>query len=62
MVPFNLTYLHCLQHSLFEQPFNLYLRLRQPNNVEKNQHITFYVRMYGGGQLIYSLELPHTSQ
>jgi len=25
MVPLNLTYLHCLQHSLFEHLFNLYL-------------------------------------
>jgi len=25
MVPFNLTYLHCLQHSLFEHIFNLYV-------------------------------------
>jgi len=24
MVPLNLTYLHCLQHSLFEHLFNLY--------------------------------------
>jgi len=24
MVPFNMTYLHCLQHSLFEHLFNLY--------------------------------------
>jgi len=24
MVPLNLTYLHCLQHSLFEHFFNLY--------------------------------------
>jgi len=23
-VPFNVTYLHCLQHSLFEHLFNLY--------------------------------------
>jgi len=25
MVPLNMTYLHCLQHSLFEHLFNLYL-------------------------------------
>ena len=25
MVPLNMTYLHCLQHSLFEHFFNLYL-------------------------------------
>ena len=24
MVPLNMTYLHCLQHSLFEHLFNLY--------------------------------------
>jgi len=24
MVPLNMTYLHCLQHSFFEHPFNLY--------------------------------------
>jgi len=27
MVPLNLTYLHCLQHSLFEHLFNLYYTL-----------------------------------
>jgi len=26
MVPLNLTYLHCLQHSLFEHIFNLYYK------------------------------------
>jgi len=26
MAPLNLTYLHCLQHSLFEHLFNLYLK------------------------------------
>ena len=26
MMPINLTYLHCLQHSLFEHLFNLYIR------------------------------------
>ena len=25
MVPLNMTYLHCLQHSLFEHLFNLYV-------------------------------------
>jgi len=27
MVPLNMTYLHCLQHSLFEHLFNLYCNL-----------------------------------
>jgi len=26
MVPLNMTYLHCLQHSLFEHLFNLYFK------------------------------------
>jgi len=29
MVPLNMTYLHCLQHSLFEHLFNLYLTLKE---------------------------------
>ena len=28
MVPLNMTYLHCLQHSLFEHLFNLYYKLQ----------------------------------
>jgi len=36
MVPLNLTYLHCLQHSLFKHLFNLYysvvIRLYQEGN------------------------------
>ena len=31
MVPLNMTYLHCLQHSLFEHLFNLYLLLEVIN-------------------------------
>jgi len=34
MVPFNMTYLHCLQHSLFEHLFNIYY-INQ-NEVQKN--------------------------
>jgi len=29
MVPLNLTYLHCLQHSLFQRIFNLYFKIQQ---------------------------------
>ena len=42
MVPLNMTYLHCLQHSLFEHLFNLYsatLRYLQ-------QHAKCCVRQY----------------
>jgi len=31
MVPLNMTYLHCLQHSLFEHLFNLYFELPHKN-------------------------------
>ena len=31
MVPLNMTYLHCLQHSLFEHLFNLYY-INEHNN------------------------------
>ena len=31
MVPLNMTNLHCLQHSLFEHLFNLYLESGNPN-------------------------------
>jgi len=35
MVPLNMTYLHCLQHSLFEHLFNLYeLKCCQFNNIQ----------------------------
>jgi len=32
IVPLNMTYLHCLQHSLFEHLFNLYLFYRHITN------------------------------
>ena len=32
MVPFNLTCLHCLQHSFFEHLFNLYYIIYIPGN------------------------------
>jgi len=44
MVPFNLTYLHCLQHSLFEHPFHLYCYSLKPTlqvigrTEDENQH------------------------
>ena len=39
MVPLNMTYLHCLQHSLFEHLFNLYCSLAHElitNNTSTN--------------------------
>jgi len=33
MVPLNMTYLHCLQHSLFKHLFNLYVQLEDPTHV-----------------------------
>jgi len=35
MVPLNLTYQHCLQHSFFEHLFNLYCEFRKYDYVNK---------------------------
>ena len=41
MVPLNMTYLHCLQHSLFEHLFNLYCYegMVVQNGVATSRHI-----------------------
>jgi len=51
MVPLNLTYLHCLQHSLFEHLFKLYYHLQHFCQcrvaVLKNRPVlAFYVVIY----------------
>jgi len=35
MMLLNLTYLHCLQHSLFEHLFNLYVMGRHFGNIQR---------------------------
>jgi len=37
MVPLNMTYLHCLQHSLFEHLFNLYYIVRWQSDLENTK-------------------------
>ena len=39
VVPLNLTYLHCLQHSLFEHLFNLYYNV---NSLKLMPNVIFY--------------------
>ena len=40
MVPFNMTCLHCLQHSFIEHLSNLYLIAENPNSAGNNTAIT----------------------
>jgi len=39
MVPLNMTYLHCLQHSLFEHLFNIYFVIKCPGRVHYSLEI-----------------------
>ena len=61
MLPLNMTYLHCLQHSLFEHLFNLYYHLQHFCQcrvaVLKNRPVlAFYVVIY----LIFLYLIFHT--
>ena len=53
MVPINLTYLHCLQHSLFEYLFNLYLFVIIVNYIKLLQSESFilYLNYLTGSNL-----------
>ena len=41
IVPLNMTYLHCLQHSLFEHPFNFYYILFESDTLVLHLHNSF---------------------
>ena len=40
ILPLNLTYLHCMQHSFFEHLFNLYYNLFQFSKSDKTAKVT----------------------
>ena len=46
MVPLNLTYLHCLQHSLYEHLFNLYSNQPTIFATDFNNSVVYFIVNY----------------